>query len=376
MKIVLVPDSFKGSLSSLAVCRVMAEQLAAALPAATLRQIPVADGGEGSVEALLTALGGERVEVTVQGPYGEALTAAYGRLPDGVAIVEMAAAAGLPLVGERRRADLTTTYGAGELILHAAHNGARRIIVGLGGSATNDGGCGAAAACGVRFLRADGSAFVPVGGTLAEIARIDISARDPVLAAVDIVTMCDIDNPLCGDNGAAAVFGPQKGADAAMVALLDAGLAHLADLIARDLGHAVRDHPGAGAAGGMGAGMLAFFDSTLQMGIETVLDVVDFDRVLRDTDLVLTGEGRLDGQSLRGKVVVGVGRRCRAAGVPCVAVVGQAVEGAETAVAAEGVGRVVVIQPPGQPLAEAMARAEDNLRRAMAEFATGLAQRS
>ena len=271
-KVILIPDSFKGTMSSAEICTVMAQAVQEYYPDAQVHSVPVADGGEGSVDSFLQAVGGEKVSVPVKGPYFEEVPAFYGMLPDGVAVIEMAAAAGLPLVGERLHAEQTTTYGVGELMAHALERGCKRLVVGLGGSATNDGGCGAAAALGAVFRNAAGEAFVPVGATLAEVAEIDLSGLHPALASAELVTMCDIDNPLCGPLGAAHVFAPQKGADPAMVELLDAGLAHLADVVERCTGRDIRQLHGAGAAGGMGGGMVAFFGSTLQMGIETVLD--------------------------------------------------------------------------------------------------------
>ncbi len=322
MTFLLVPDSFKGTLDSREICDLMARALRRRLPDAEILSIPVADGGEGSVEAFLAALGGERVGVRVAGPFFDEMEAFYGRVSPETAVVEMAACAGLPLVAGRENPLQTTTYGVGQLVAHAAAAGCREIIVGLGGSCTNDGGAGAAAALGIRFLDGAGQPFVPVGGTLEDIAAVDPAGRLPDLAGVRFLAMCDIDNPLTGPQGAAPVFGPQKGADPAMVERLDAGLAHLARLVERDLGIDMDRVPGAGAAGGMGGGMLAFLGAELRPGIQVVLDLADFDRKVRTADLVLTGEGRIDGQSLRGKVVVGVAERARRVGVPVVAVVG------------------------------------------------------
>ena len=223
MKYVLIPDSFKGTLSSAEICAIAAEEIRALDSGAEICAIPVADGGEGTVDAFLAAVGGERVTLRCRGPHGRDVDGFYGMLPDGTAVVEMAAAAGLPLMGRQRNAETATTYGVGQLIAHALHSGAKRIVLGLGGSATNDGGTGAAAALGAVFLDAAGRPFVPVGKTLSEIAHIRMDGLDPAVLQVPFVTMCDIDNPLCGENGASAVFGPQKGADAAMVARLDAG---------------------------------------------------------------------------------------------------------------------------------------------------------
>lgn len=320
--VVLIPDSFKGTLSSRQVCRVMEQAILRRAPGVRVLSLPVADGGEGTVEAFLTALGGQRVEAAAAGPLGLAHTGFYGLLPGGTAVVEMAACAGLPLAGPDNDPEKTTTFGVGQLFLDALDKGARHFLVGLGGSATNDGGCGCAAACGARFYAAGGEAFVPTGGTLKDIARMDLSGMDRRLRDCTFTVLCDIDNPLCGENGAAAVFAPQKGADGAMVQRLDRGLGHLAELWRRDLGLDLRELPGGGAAGGMGAGMAAFFGGVLRPGIDLLLDTVGFDRLAKDADLIFTGEGCLDGQTLRGKAVSGVARRAKALGVPVVAVVG------------------------------------------------------
>lgn len=363
-KYIVIPDSFKGTMSSAEICSVMKNVILRHHPEAEVVCIPVADGGEGSVDAFLEAMGGKKIFVTVQGPYGEPVQGFYGKLPDGTAVVEMAAAAGLPLVGDNKHAELTTTYGAGQLMAAAAQAGCTKLIVGLGGSATNDGGCGAAAAAGVKFLDADGNSFVPVGATLKDIGSIDISNVLPALRNIPIITMCDIDNPLCGDYGAAAVFGPQKGADPDCVAMLDAGLAHLADVVKRDLGVAIKDLPGAGAAGGMGGGMAAFFNSSLQMGIETVLDAVKFDHLIENADLVLSGEGKIDTQSLRGKVVIGVARRTKQAHVPLVAVVGDIGDNIHPAYD-EGVCGIFSINRVAVPYKEARTRAKQDLELTM-----------
>ena len=360
-KYVVIPDSFKGCLSSGEICGIIAREIRRRDPEARVCALPVADGGEGTVDAFLGALGGEKVAVPCRDPYGRPLTAHYGLFPDGkTAVIEMAAAAGLPLVGEDRRVADTTTYGVGQLMAHALKRGAERIILGLGGSATNDGGCGAAAALGVEFLDAEGKAFVPVGGTLRRIAHIRVDGLLPALRQAEVIAMCDIDNPLCGESGAAAVFAPQKGADAATVRMLDEGLAHLAAVIEMDLGRSLLTLPGGGAAGGFGAGSVAFLGARLQMGIEAVLDLTDFDRLAADAYLVITGEGRLDSQSLRGKVVVGVARRARALGVPVVALVGSS----ETDIAAAydaGVTAVFPINPAPTTLSEALAHARTHL---------------
>ena len=360
-KIVLIPDSFKGTLSSVEVCRVLRGCVERRLPGCEVRAIPVADGGEGSVDAFLAALGGEKVHARVAGPFFEPVESFYG-LTDGgkTAIVEMAACAGLPLAGERRDPALTTTYGVGELIALAVEGGARKIILGLGGSATNDAGCGAAAALGVRFFDRTETPFVPTGGTLGEVERIDVSAARERLRGVEITAMCDIDNPMYGENGAAYVFAPQKGAGPEQVRALDAGLRRLAGVMRRELGMDFAELPGAGAAGAMGAGVTAFLGASLQSGIESVLHAVDFDRAAADAALIFTGEGRLDSQSLRGKVVIGVARRAKRLGKRVIAIVGGA-EGELEAAYAEGVTAVFTTNRLPEPLSRSAPRAAENL---------------
>ena len=360
-KYVLIPDSFKGTLSSEDICRIAAEEILRLEPEAEICAIPVADGGEGTVDAFLAAVGGTRAEVPCTGPCGQEVMGFYGLLPDGTAVVEMAAAAGLPLAGACRDPEKTTTYGVGQLMAHALSRGAKRLVLGLGGSATNDGGCGAAAALGAEFLDAEGRAFVPTGGTLTQIAHIRMKGLRETMAGAEVTVMCDIDNPLCGPAGAAAVFGPQKGADAAMVARMDAGLRHLAETLEKDVGMEVLTLAGGGSAGGFGAGAAAFFGGQLRMGIDVVLDLTDFDRKCRGASLVITGEGHLDSQSLRGKTVVGVARRARALGVPAAALVGGC-ETALDAVYAEGVSGVFPIHPALCTWPQAAARTEEDLR--------------
>lgn len=360
-KYVLIPDSFKGTLSSEDICRIASEEILRLEPEAEICAIPVADGGEGTVDAFLAAVGGTRAEVPCTGPCGQEVMGFYGLLPDGTAVVEMAAAAGLPLAGACRDPEKTTTYGVGQLMAHALSRGAKRLVLGLGGSATNDGGCGAAAALGAEFLDAEGRPFVPTGGTLTQIAHIRMKGLRETLAGAEVTVMCDIDNPLCGPAGAAAVFGPQKGADAAMVARMDAGLRHLAEMLEKDVGMEVLTLAGGGSAGGFGAGAAAFFGGQLRMGIDVVLDLTDFDRKCRGASLVITGEGHLDSQSLRGKTVVGVARRARALGVPAAALVGGC-ETALDAVYAEGVSGVFPIHPALCTWPQAAARSEEDLR--------------
>lgn len=322
-KIVLIPDSFKGTLSSKQICEIVSAEITQQFPNCEIVSIPVADGGEGSVDCFLSALDGEKITAIASGPHFEKMESYFGYLPESsTAVIEMASCAGLPLVENQKDPLGTTTYGVGELLLEAANHGATKIILGLGGSCTTDGGCGAAAACGVKFYDKTGNSFIPTGGTLSQIEHIDTSCLDPAIKTVDIVAMCDIENPMYGPEGAAYIFAPQKGATENEVRLLDEGLLHLANVIKQNLCADVAAIPGTGAAGAMGAGMVAFFGAQLQMGIETVLDTVHFSKITKDADLVITGEGKLDSQSLRGKVVIGVAKRAQDAGIPVIALVG------------------------------------------------------
>ena len=329
-KCIVISDSFKGTLSSLEICDNARQSVPRFFPECQVVTVPVADGGEGTVECFVEAIQAQPVTVEVSGPYGEKIQATYAR-SGSRAVVEMACAAGLPMVGEHRDPETTTTYGVGEATRHAVEQGWDQILLGLGGSATNDGGCGAAAALGARFYDEQGRSFVPAGGTLEKISRIDLSGLLPALRNVKVTVMCDVENPLYGPTGAAHIFGPQKGADAAMVERLDRGLRALDAAFQRDLGLSLAQMPGAGAAGGMGAGGVAFLGAELKSGIEAVLDMVEFDRTLEGADLVLTGEGRIDSQSVHGKVISGIAKRTKPRGVPLVAIVGGIAQGAEEA---------------------------------------------
>jgi len=362
-KVVVISDSFKGSLSSSQISCIAKDCVPRYFPGCQAIGLPVADGGEGTVECFLEAVGGERVTVPVTGPWDESVESFYARIGD-TAVVEMAAAAGLPMVGDRLDPSRTTTWGVGLLIRHAVEHGAKKLVLCRGGSATIAGGCCCAAALGVRFLDKQGQSFRPVGATLKDIVSIDCTAAEALLQDVRVEVMCDIDNPLCGNRGAAAVFAPQKGADAAMVAELDEGLAHMASVVQAQLGKAVAEQPGAGAAGGFGAGAAAFLNAVLRPGIEVVLDVVGFDRQLEACDLVITGEGCIDGQSLGGKVPVGVARRARGSGVPVIAIVGITGDGYE-AVYEEGITAVFNTNRAALPFAQIKDRGEEDYRRAL-----------
>lgn len=320
---ILVPDSFKGTLSAIEVCNIMKSSIKNLYKDANIISVPVADGGEGTVDAFLYALGGEKKSVWVSDAFNEQkILAHYAMLKDDIAVIEMAACAGLPLVKNRLEPDKTTTFGVGELIIDAINSGAKKIILGLGGSATNDGGCGMAAALGVKFKDEQDQEFIPTGGTLSQIYKIDMNNIYSKIKDVEFISMCDVDNPLCGRLGASAVFAPQKGADEDMVKLLDEGLAHLAKIIKRDLHIEVKDIKGAGAAGGLGAGSIAFLQSKLTKGIDVILDTINFDKLVSKADIVFTGEGKFDSQSLHGKVVMGVANRSQKYKTPVIVVTG------------------------------------------------------
>lgn len=320
---ILVPDSFKGTLSAIEVCNIMKSSIKNLYKDANIISVPVADGGEGTVDAFLYALGGEKKSIWVSDAFNEQkILAYYAMLKNDIAVIEMAACAGLPLVKNRLEPDKTTTFGVGELIIDAINNGAKKIILGLGGSATNDGGCGMAAALGVKFKDEQDQEFIPTGGTLSQIYKIDMNNIYSKIKDIEFISMCDVDNPLCGKLGASAVFAPQKGADEDMVRLLDEGLAHLAKIIKRDLHIEVKDIKGAGAAGGLGAGSIAFLQSKLTKGIDVILDTIKFDELVSKADIVFTGEGKFDSQSLHGKVVMGVANRSQKYKTPVIVVTG------------------------------------------------------
>ncbi len=358
MKIVIAPDSFKGSLTAREAAGAMAAGVRAARPDAETVLLPLADGGEGTLDALVAATAGRRETAWVTGPLGEAVRAEWGqRGPGGdTAVVEMASAAGLTLVpAHRRDPRRTTTFGVGELLHYAAASGARRVVVGLGGSATNDGGAGAMQALGIRFLGTQGTPLPSplTGADLSRLARIDASGL-AFPASIEVVIASDVTNVLLGPLGASYVYGPQKGADGLCVAELDAALAKYARVLHRDLGVDVADLPGAGAAGGLGAGLMAFLGARMHSGIDLVLNTVCFDEHLRHTDWVLTGEGCIDAQTLHGKTIAGVLRRCRAASVPALAFGGSVDDAASDALAAQGLVAAFPIVPGPMSLEEAM----------------------
>ncbi len=331
MKIIIAPDSFKDSLSAEGVAKAIAKGLAQVWPDAQLIQCPMADGGEGTVDAVLAACNGELRRQAVRGPLGGTVEARWGWLADShTAIIEMAEASGLQLVPPGQRdACSSSTYGTGELIRAALDLGAQRIILAIGGSATNDGGAGAMQALGVQLFDADQQALAPGGLALARLARINLANLDPRLTEVRFEIAADVNNPLCGPHGASAIFGPQKGANPEQVQQLDAALGHFADLCAEVLPRDVRDEPGSGAAGGLGFAAKAFLGAQFRAGVEVVAELVGLDQAVRGADLVVTGEGRFDAQTLRGKTPFGVARVAQRHGVPVIVIAGTLGEGYE-----------------------------------------------
>lgn len=353
-KIVFAFDSFKGSLSSIEVGEAAAVGAKKVFPEAETVIVPVADGGEGTVEAVTGATGGEIVTVDVTGPLGDTVGATYG-ISGETAIIEMAAASGLPLVPpEKRNPWVTTTRGTGELIRDAISRGCRDFLIGIGGSATNDAGTGMLRALGYRFLDSEGREVPEGGGGAGIIAEIDGSHRLPELAHCRFTVACDVTNPLTGSTGASHIFGPQKGADPAMAEALDAALASFARVVTEKRGDDLSAHPGAGAAGGLGFAFIAFLDATLEPGVEMVLDAIGFDRYLADADLVFTGEGRLDSQTPMGKTPAGVLRHARRCGVPVIAVGGSVQPEAVPTLMRHGFSAVFPIVPAPMSLETAL----------------------
>ena len=362
-KILIATDSFKGSLSAAEACNIIAQQARQCFPQAEVLELPVADGGEGLVPVVLQNLGGRLLTIPVQDPLGRQIPAAYALLESGAAVIEMAAAAGLPLL-QKNELDptKTSTVGVGELILDAIRMGADPIYIGLGGSATVDGGVGAASALGIRFLDEWGG-VVTSGGRLNKIVRMDLSGLPTLNYSGKMVFLTDVSNPLCGPSGAAAIFGPQKGASAEQVKELEHSLEQLASLVEHESGLELEDMPGMGAAGGFALPFVAFLGAEMRGGIDFVLDLLKFDEKLVGTDLVITGEGRTDAQSAMGKAISAVARRSRAAGVRVAVVSGALGEGSEKMLEL-GVSDLVQATPIGQPLEEALQHAEENLSKA------------
>lgn len=362
MKIVVAPDSFKECLSAREAAGAIAAGVRRALPDAEVVTVPMADGGEGTVDALVAATSGTFVERQVTGPLGEPVTATYGLAGDGeTAVIEMAAASGLALVPpERRDPRIATTRGTGELMLDALDRGVRRIILGIGGSATNDAGAGMAQALGFALRDAAGNELGPGGAALRNLAVIDGAGKHPGLNACDVMVACDVENPLCGPQGASLVYGPQKGASATVAQELDAALRHFGEVVEDRLGTAVLDLPGAGAAGGLGAGLVAFAGARLACGVDLVAEACHLADAMAGADLAITGEGAVDGQTANGKTPVGVARVAQDQGIPVIALAGSLGEGYRR-VYDHGISAVFSICPGPMALSDAMAQAGDLL---------------
>ena len=359
MKFLFASDSFKGTLSSKRTAELLAQAASEIFPGCEYSSIEVADGGEGTTDAVLSAVNGEKIAVSVHGPLWEEISAYYGKLDDRRAVMEMAAASGLPLVpSEQRDPRKTTSYGTGEMIADALGKGFRDISIAIGGSATNDGGIGCMRALGVRFLDENGQELSGCGADLAEIRSIDVSGLDPRVKECKFTVMCDVTNPLCGEKGATHTFGKQKGGTPEILEELEKGMCNYRDILKNQFGVNMDEVPGAGAAGGLGAALMVFLNGTLKSGIETVLDLVEFDRKLEGVSLVVTGEGSTDWQSVFGKVMEGVGVHCRKAGIPAVAVVGSMGKGAKD-IFDYGIESILTTVNAVMPLDEALGRAEE-----------------
>lgn len=361
MKLLFASDSFKGTLSSEQIIRLLTETAEKIFPGCETSGVPIADGGEGTVDAVIAVTEGSLRKVKVHGPLMEETEASYGVFHGDSAIIEMASASGLPMVPTEKRNPLnTTTYGTGELIKDALDQGYRKLSIAIGGSATNDGGMGAMRALGVRFLDVDGAELSGCGADLEKVAKIDMSGLHPAIAEAEITVMCDVNNPLTGPDGATYTFGKQKGGTPEILDQLEAGMKHYAQMM-RENGMDVEQMAGAGAAGGLGAALCGYLHASLKSGIETVLDLINFDSLLEGTDLVVTGEGRIDWQSAFGKVPSGIGLRCKNHGVPAVAIVGGMGDGAEK-IYEFGVDSIMSTINGAMDIEEALDRAEELYR--------------
>ena len=365
MRIVVAPDSYKGSLSALKVAAAMERGILAIFPDAQVCKVPIADGGEGTVEALVTATNGKIIPQDVTGPLGDTVSACWGILGDGqTAVIEMASASGITLLpAEKRNPLISTTFGTGELFRAALDQGIRKFIIGIGGSATNDGGTGMAQALGVKFLDQSGEELPPGGAALINLTRIDLSGMDPRLTQANILVACDVDNPLCGTRGASAVYGPQKGATPEMVVQLDQALRHFSQIAAAATGRNVAEMPGAGAAGGLGAGLLFFTNAQLKPGVEIVLAATGFADMVKDAAFVMTGEGSTDFQTAFGKAPVGVAKIARQHQIPTICLSGSLGTGSD-AVLQQGIDGLMSIAPGPISLDECIKNAETLIEQA------------
>lgn len=360
-KCVIIPDSFKGSLSSIEVCNIIKEKVNEFFQKCNAIMIPVADGGEGTVDTFIYSLKAEKVNLKVKNAFGEVIDVYYGRIKN-KAIIEVAQVVGLVSAEGRENPSTTSTYGVGEIISHAIEHGCNEIFIGLGGSCTNDCGVGAASALGTVFKNKNGEEFIPVGKNLNDIEYIDISKTLEKLKNCKVTAMCDIDNPMYGENGAAFVFAPQKGADEKMVKMLDNNLRALSEKIKKNLNKDVSNIKGSGAAGAFGAGVCAFFNGELKSGIEIILDLIDFDNLISDADIIFTGEGQIDSQSLNGKVVIGISKRAKKQNIPVIVVAGSIGEGAEKAYD-EGVSAIFSINQKAEDYSISRFKAKENLEK-------------
>ena len=360
-KCVIIPDSFKGSLSSIEVCNIIKEKVNEFFQKCNTIMIPIADGGEGTVDTFVYSLKAEKVNLKVKNDFGEVIDVYYGRIKN-KAIIEVAQVVGLVSAEGREDPSTTSTYGVGQIISHAIEHGCNEVFIGLGGSCTNDCGVGAASALGTVFKNKNGKEFIPVGKNLNDVEYIDISKTLEKLKNCKVTAMCDIDNPMYGENGAAFVFAPQKGADENMVKMLDNNLRALSEKIKKNLNKDVSNIKGSGAAGAFGAGVCAFFNGELKSGIEIILDLIDFDNLISDADIIFTGEGQIDSQSLNGKVVIGISKRAKKQNIPVIVLVGSIGEGAEKAYD-EGVSAIFSINQKAEDYSISRFKAKENLEK-------------
>ncbi|MBF9014303.1 MULTISPECIES: glycerate kinase [unclassified Oceanispirochaeta] len=375
MKVVIASDSYKGSNTSIKVAGAIERGIKKVDPTLDVVKLPVADGGEGLVQALVPDEN-KWIYVEVKGPMGESAKAEYALYGNDTAVIEMASASGLPMVPEDKKdPSMASTYGTGQLMKDALDRGCKTILIGIGGSATNDGGTGMARALGVKFLDSDGKEVEAVGGNLDSIADVDLSGLLPAVKSATIKVACDVDNPLCGEHGASAIYGPQKGATPEMVKMLDANLASLAKVMEKKTGQDMSEVPGAGAAGGLGFGLMAFTGGVLEKGIDLVLDSVGFDESLEGAELVITGEGRIDGQSVRGKVPVGIAARAKKKNIPVLVIAGDIGPGISN-LYEYGIDAVMSTVNKAMPLKEALERStellEDGAERAYRMIKIGM----
>jgi len=369
MKIVIAPDSFKGSLTAVEVSDAIEQGVREIFPEAEIVKIPMADGGDGTVQCLVNATGGKILRKKVTGPLGDEVLASYGILGDKkTAVIEMAEASGLTLVLEEKRNPLiTTTYGTGQLIKAALDQGCRKMIIGIGGSATNDGGAGMVQALGVKLLDKEGKEIGFGGGELKKITRIDISYMDKRLYNAKVLVASDVTNPLCGPKGASKIYGPQKGATPEIIEELDKSLAHFAEIIKRDLHKDIKDIPGAGAAGGLGASLMAFLNAELKPGIDIVIEVVRLEEAIKDAGLVITGEGKIDSQTIYGKAPIGVAKIAKKYNIPVIAVA--AIIGDDADIVHQyGIDNLIKVSEPPMSLTESKSKKAQLVKKSIAQF--------